>query len=87
MRCPEKGADRLFMRLLGHGIVTYEVAAWTGAHDGWLGTEGAPRLTAPVTRVGVRADYNHNHVLRGRPSVDAWNWRSKTLPETVSSTR
>lgn len=61
-----RARHRLSKLLLRHGIVYYGGAAWTGAHDRWLRTEAAARLTAPATRMAFDADYDHVLTMQAR---------------------
>ena len=59
-----RARHRLSKLLLRHGIVYYGGAAWTGAHDRWLRTEAAPRLTSHTTRMAFAADNQQKLLLR-----------------------
>ena len=61
-----RARHRLSKLLLRHGIVYYGGAAWTGAHDRWLRTEAAPRLTASATKLAFDADYDHVLTMQAR---------------------
>jgi transposase len=61
-----RARHRLSKLLLRHGIVYYGGQAWTGAHDRWLRTDAAPRLSAPATRMGFDADYDHVLTMQAR---------------------
>ncbi len=61
-----RARHRLSKLLLRHGIVYYGGAAWTGAHDRWLRTQAAPRLTVLATRMAFDADYDHVLTMQAR---------------------
>ena len=61
-----RARHRLSKLLLRHGIVYYEGAAWTGAHDRWLRTVAAPQLRSPATRMAFDADYDHVLTMQAR---------------------
>jgi transposase len=61
-----RARHRLSKLLLRHGIVYYEGAAWTGAHDRWLRSVAAPQLTAAASRMAFDADYDHVLTMQSR---------------------
>ena len=61
-----RARHRLSKLLLRHGIVYYQGAAWTDAHDRWLKARAAPRLPTPATRMAFDSDYEHVVMLQAR---------------------
>jgi len=61
-----RARHRLSKLLLRYGIVYYGGKAWTGAHDRWLRTDAAPRLTVPATRMAFDADYDQVLTMQAR---------------------
>nr|WP_205267520.1 IS110 family transposase [Mycolicibacterium sphagni] len=61
-----RARHRLSKLMLRHGIVYYDGRAWTGAHDRWLRTVAAPRLTLPATKMAFDADYDHVLTMEAR---------------------
>ncbi|MFN8072417.1 MAG: IS110 family transposase [Mycobacterium sp.] len=61
-----RARHRLSKLLLRHGIVYYEGAAWTGAHDRWLRAVAAPQLTTAASRMAFDADYDHVLTMQSR---------------------
>ena len=61
-----RARHRLSKLLLRHGIVYYEGAAWTDAHDRWLRAQAAPQLPTVATRMAFDSDYEHVLMLQAR---------------------
>lgn len=73
-----RARHRLSKLLLRHGIVYYEGAAWTDAHDRWLRSYAAPQLKAAATRMAFDSDYEHVLMLQARRrSLDSANRRHR----------
>ncbi len=61
-----RARHRLSKLLLRHGIVYYDGAAWTDAHDRWLRAQAAPQLPTVATRMAFDSDYEHAVMLQAR---------------------
>lgn len=71
--------------LLRHGIVYYDGAAWTDAHDRWLRAQALPQLLTPATRMVFGSDYEHVLMLQSRRR--ARDSAIEDIAPTVSSPR